>query len=77
MLATFGPVAVIPIEPRYPHMTIIHYCLHKCNVPQWQENDFMDFVDWNQARLKSLANERDVPYQSLIKTILAEHLAKR
>ena len=27
------------------------------------------------ARLKSLANERDVPYQSLIKMILADHLA--
>jgi predicted DNA binding CopG/RHH family protein len=27
------------------------------------------------ARLKSLANERDVPYQSLIKMILAGHLA--
>ena len=28
------------------------------------------------ARLKSLANERDVPYQSLIKMILADHLAR-
>jgi len=27
------------------------------------------------ARLKSLANERDVPYQSLIKMILADHLS--
>lgn len=27
------------------------------------------------ARLKTLANERDVPYQSLIKMILADHLA--
>ena len=26
-------------------------------------------------RLRSMANERDVPYQSLIKMILAEHLA--
>ena len=28
------------------------------------------------ARLKSLANERDVRYQSLIKMILADHLAR-
>jgi predicted DNA binding CopG/RHH family protein len=27
------------------------------------------------ARLRTMANERDVPYQSLIKIILAEHLA--
>lgn len=27
-------------------------------------------------RLRSMANERDVPYQSLIKMILAEHLAQ-
>ena len=28
-------------------------------------------------RLKTLANERDVPYQSLIKMILSEHLAEK
>jgi predicted DNA binding CopG/RHH family protein len=27
------------------------------------------------ARLRAMANERDIPYQSLIKMILAEHLA--
>jgi len=27
------------------------------------------------ARLRTMANERDVPYQSLIKMILSEHLA--
>jgi predicted DNA binding CopG/RHH family protein len=29
------------------------------------------------ARLRSMANERDVPYQSLIKMILAERLAEK
>ena len=28
------------------------------------------------ARIRALANEQDVPYQSLIKVILAEHLAR-
>ena len=27
------------------------------------------------ARLRAMANERDIPYQSLIKMILAEHVA--
>lgn len=29
------------------------------------------------AKLRTLANQRDVPYQSLIKMILADHLARK
>ena len=41
----------------------------------WQSHDSTDHVDWSQAKSVTFANERDVPYQSLIKMILADHIA--
>ncbi len=67
----------------------------------WEENDVVDFFDWDNSiegslprlkpstttisirlpdalldQLRSLANERDVPYQSMMKSFLAERVAE-
>jgi hypothetical protein len=46
----------------------------------WAAQDSTELVDWSKARrvtfpnLKLLANQRDVPYQSLLKIFLAERI---
>jgi predicted DNA binding CopG/RHH family protein len=67
----------------------------------WEENDVVDFFDWDNSvegnlarlkpstttisirlpdalldQLKSMANERDVPYQSMMKSFLADRVAQ-
>jgi predicted DNA binding CopG/RHH family protein len=67
----------------------------------WEENDVVDFFDWDNSiegnlprlkpstttisirlpdalldQLRSLANERDIPYQSMMKSFLAERVAQ-
>ncbi|MGC1939584.1 MAG: BrnA antitoxin family protein [Pseudolabrys sp.] len=58
----------------------------------WETHDSSDFIDWTKPsttaislrlpvtlleRIKVAANKRDVPYQSLIKTWLAEKTGTR
>jgi hypothetical protein len=40
----------------------------------WLNHDATEYVDWKKAKKLTLANKRDVPYQSLVKGFLSDRI---